>query len=129
MKQKELERIFNNLKNILSEYSPPLFIKEGLNISGKKNYELVSNKEVKIYGRKKKEVYFAGLIIQKGYVGFYYMLVYIDKNITKKIDPNLLKTLKGKTCFYIKSDDKETTKAIKDALKIAFDYYKKQGWI
>jgi len=35
-------------------------------------------KDLVIAGRKCKEVFFAGLIIQKSYVGFYFMPVYTD---------------------------------------------------
>jgi hypothetical protein len=39
---------------------------------------LVGEKPVEVLGRKKDELWFASALIQKGYVGFYYMPVYGD---------------------------------------------------
>jgi len=42
------------------------------------HYDVWFVKDLVIAGRKCKEVFFAGLIIQKSYVGFYFMPVYTD---------------------------------------------------
>jgi len=63
----ELNTIFQALKGLLSAYAPPLVPK----LDDASHYDLWSIKDLVIEGRKRKEVYFAGLIIQKGYVGFY----------------------------------------------------------
>ncbi len=92
-------------------------------------YTLVSEKPVEIEGRKKDGVYFAGIIVQKGYVGFYFMPVYGNGKPEEIIHPDLLKLLKGKTCFYIKKNEPTVLKQIKEAIEAGYEVYKKNGWV
>ena len=125
MEQKELVKIFNKLKKILKKFENPL--KPKLDLDSK--YDLWSFIDIEIDGRKRKEIYFAGLIIQSNYVGFYYMPIYTDTSFEKIFKPKLLKLLKGKSCFHIKSLDKQLELQIEDALKKGYSLYKKRGWI
>ena len=125
MEQKELVEIFNRLKKILQKFEDPLTSK--INLDSK--YDLWSFKDIEIAGRKRKEVYFAGLIIQSKYVGFYYMPVYTDTSLKEVFHPELLKLLKGKSCFHIKKLDAELESQIQEALQTGFELYKKRGWI
>ena len=120
----ELISIFKKLKKILKKYENQLKPKWDL----ESKYDLWSQKPITIAGRKRKEVYFAGLIIQSNYVGFYYMPVYVKSDLKKVFQPKLLKLLKGKSCFHIKKLDATLEKQIKDALKKGFDIYKERGW-
>ncbi|MHB8088757.1 MAG: DUF1801 domain-containing protein, partial [Anaerolineaceae bacterium] len=92
-----LTDIFNQLKALFQEFSPPLLHK----VDDESHFDLWSFKDLVIEGRKRKEVYFAGLIIQKSYVGFYYMPVYAEPEIKQFFKPELLSRLKGKSCFHI----------------------------
>ncbi len=92
-------------------------------------YNLVSEKHVEIEGRKKDEVYFASIIIQKGYVSFYFMPVYGCNKPEEIFHPNLLKLLKSKACFHIKKNDPDLLEQIKQALEAGLDLYKRRGWI
>jgi hypothetical protein len=75
-------------------------------------------------------MFFAGVIKQKGYVGFYFMPVYSDPEAMKRIfSERLLKTLKGKSCFYIKQLDDELAADIKQALAEGFKVYEARGWV
>ncbi|OGU15721.1 MAG: hypothetical protein A2X61_08285 [Ignavibacteria bacterium GWB2_35_12] len=123
--EKDLSKIYKRLKSILKKYENPL--KPKMDLDGK--YDLWSFKALEIEGRKRTEVYFAGLIIQSKYVGFYFMPVYSDVNILDVFKPELLKTLKGKSCFHIKYLDDTLEKQIKEALEIGYKLYKKRGWI
>lgn len=90
---------------------------------------LISKKPVEIAGRKKEELWFASALVQKGYVGFYYMPVYSDPGIKKMIGAELLKCLKGKACFHIKKFDEQIFSQIEEALKIGYDRWHKFNWI
>ena len=79
-----LTEIFDTLKPILAAYSPPLTPKH--DEAG--YYDLWSIKDLVIEGRKRNEVYFGGLIIQKSYVGFYFMPVYTDADLKPVSPPN-----------------------------------------
>ena len=93
------------------------------------HYDLWSINDVEIAGRKRKEVYFAGLIIQSTYVGFYYMPVYGQPELKKVFKKELLSILKGKSCFHIKKLDKTLVAQIREALDIGYKIYKKIGWV
>ena len=80
-------------------------------------------------GRKMKEVFFAGAAIQKSYVSFHYMPIYLVSGIANSIDPSLMKKLKTKSCFHISTLTPELETAIREALELGCALYKDQGWI
>jgi hypothetical protein len=124
--QPELVPVFNEIVSLMTPFE-----KGSLKKSGGKDGQvsLVSYKEVEIGGKKTKEAWFAGALVQKGYVGFYFMPVYTIPEMKSEIQPGLLKCLKGKSCFHIRKMDDEVSRQIKDALKKGYDLYKKKGWI
>jgi len=122
-----LATLFDELQTVLKRYSPP-FTSVTNYVKGKRNYVLISKKEVVIDGRKKPEMYFSGIIEQKGYVGFYYMPIYCVPRM-RSLSPALMKLLKGKACFYVKQLTPELRKDIDSALKTGFEAYKKLGWV
>jgi hypothetical protein len=124
--QPQLVPIFKEIKKMLARYE-----KGTLKLSGgsRGKVGLVSKKPVEILGRKRDELWFAGALVQKGYVGFYYMPVYGEPSLKKWIKPELLKCLKGKSCFYIKKFDKEIFSQMKEALAIGYKEWHQRGWI
>ena len=123
--EKDLLKIYARLKKILKKHEGTL--KPKFDFDSK--YDLWSFKDLEIYGRKRKEVYFAGLIIQSKYVGFYYMPVYTDVSLKEFFKPELLKCLKGKSCFHIKTLDENLEKQIEEALDKGYKLYEERGWI
>lgn len=125
MEREQLLEIFNTLKSLLQPYEKgAITARQGS--PGK--YELWSEKEIIVQGRKHKEVFFASAGIQGNYVGFYFMPVYTN-DIKTQLAPELLKCLKGKACFHIKTTDAALMKQVKDALKKGYEQYKKNGWV
>lgn len=124
--QPELIFIFDQLKKLLLKY-----VKGSITITGEKPgmMSLFCDKEIEIAGRKRHDIFFAGLMVQKGYVGFYFFPVYTNPELKAELQPELLKTLKGKSCFHIKKEDAVLFEQINDALKKGFDLYKTKGWI
>lgn len=121
----DLKQIFDSLKPLLEKYRPPLAAKT----ENERYFDLWSFKDLEIEGRKRKEVFFAGLIIQKDYVGFYYMPVYVDGEIKQLFPPNLLKLLKGKSCFHIRKLSPELMADLDRALQLGFARYQARGWV
>jgi len=117
--------IYQQLRMLLKKYEPPFVAKSDFD----SRYELWSVKDVEIAGRKRSEVFFAGLIIQSTYVGFYYMPVYTEVAMKKIFKRELLSTLKGKACFHIKKLDKTLAAQITNALEAGFILYKEKGWV
>jgi len=124
--QPQLIPIFEEIKKMLTPYE-----KGTMKLFGGSDGKvaLVSKKSIEILGRKRDELWFASALIQKGYVGFYYMPVNGDPSIKKLIKPELLKCLKGKACFYIKKADEEIFSQIKEALAIGYKEWHQRGWI
>ena len=124
--QPELIPIFNKLVKLMEPFAKGSIVKSG---GEGGQFGLTSKKTVEVGGKKMEEVWFSGLLIQKGYVGFYFMPVYASPELKAELAPELLKCLKGKSCFHIKKADEQIFKQVKDALKKGYDVYKKKGWI
>jgi len=118
--------IFNEIRKLLLHYE-----KGTIKVLGGKEGKilLISKKEIVISGKALTEVWFASALIQKGYVGFYFMPVYGQPEMGAQLHPSLMKCLKGKTCFHIKKNDKEMYNHIQDALKVGYAFYKDIGWV
>ncbi len=124
----DLNAIFDRLQPLLAEHAPPFVEREG-GIQGKRDYQLWSERDVVIEGKPRNEVYFAGLIVQKSFVGFYYMPVYAEPERKKLFAPELLKLLKGKSCFHVKRLDEELVGQMRDALAEGRRLYVSRGWV
>ncbi len=125
-----LEKVYDQLSEVLAQHAPP-FRFQDLGVRNKKSVQLVVPNPVAIpgaYGGKPVDLQFAAAILQKGYVGFYLMCIYMNEPVKKKISPALLKLLKGKTCFYLKSLDETLKKDIEAALEAGAKYYRGRGW-
>ena len=121
----DLNEIFQVLRTSLQHYQPPLVPKT----DSERYYDLWSIKPEVIDGRQRREVFFAGIIIQKSYVGFYFMPVYAEPDLKTVFQPGLLKLLKGKSCFHIRRLDDALLAQVNDALRIGFELYRKNGWV
>jgi hypothetical protein len=124
--QPDLGPIFARIKQLLADFE-----KEPLRLRGGEGGQvlLISEKATVIDGRKREELWFASALVQKGYVGFYYMPVYMNEVVRSQLKPELLKCLKGKACFHIKKNDPLLFDQIGEALEIGYASYKKMGWI
>lgn len=123
--QPEMVLLFHELQKLIKPYAKGTMVERG---DGNSTYGLWSDKEIEVAGRILPDVYFAGLMIQKGYVGFYFMPVYSNPKLKAELHPDLVKCLKGKSCFHIKKNDKELMSHVKDALKIGLNDFKKRDW-
>jgi hypothetical protein len=117
-------KIFDNLKLILAQYTPPFCVVNDLET----RYELSSKKQVVVDGKNKDEVYFGAVMIHGGHVGFYMMSAYLT-NLADNLRPELKKCLKGKSCFHIKKIDDVLLIQIKAFTAISYQYYQQQDWV
>ena len=124
-KAADLAHAMDEIRALLEKYTPPLEVRTG----GDGGYHLWSVKDIVVEGRKRKEVYFAGVIPQKGYIGFHYMPVYTNPERKSMLKPELLSLLKGKSCFYVRRLEPELKRQIKDALVLGMNLYKQRGWV
>jgi hypothetical protein len=121
----DLTQIFNTLKPLLQAYVPPLTAK----VDDASHFDLWSVKDVVIFGRPRQGVYLGGLVIQKSFVGFYYMPIYARPELKTVLAPELIKLLKGKSCFHIKKLDEALLAQIRAALDTGYKFYQQNDWI
>jgi hypothetical protein len=119
-----LVEIFKAVKPLLKRYEPPLVARA--DIEGR--YDLWLEKDLVIDGKKRKEIAFAALIVQSGYVGFYFMPTYTHEESKTTFHPDLLKKLQGKSCFHLLDANPDTLRHIGDALAEGFRLYQERGW-
>jgi hypothetical protein len=124
--QPELAPIYNALKQLLTG-----FAKGNLQVQydAAGQFHLHTNKTVELQGRKRDGLFFASLLVQKGYVGFYLVPVYTDVVLKNEIAPELLKCLKGTSCFHIKKLDETLKQQIQQVLQASYVCYEKKGWV
>jgi hypothetical protein len=125
VKPSDLKAAFKTLRGLLARYQPPLVAK----VNNVRRYELWSKKDVEIAGRRRSEVFFASVVVQKSYVGFYFMPVYANPEMKKIFAPELLALLKGKSCFHVKALDAKLVAHIRRSLQAGYRQYRKNGWI
>jgi hypothetical protein len=92
-------------------------------------FDLWSEREIVVDGRRREDVYFAGAIIQKSYVGFYFMPLYADDDLSRVFGPELLARLKGKSCFHLRRMTPEIRAQIETALAAGWRLYEERGWV
>jgi len=130
-KPESLEAVYDELYALLSQYAPPFVLKED-SIKGKRDLHLQAPEPVIVpgkYGGSPKMVGMASIILQKGYVGFYFLPIYLEPALAEKLSRELRKLLKGKTCFYVRRLTPELKKDVRAALEIGKKDFAKRGWI
>ncbi|MBN2840329.1 MAG: DUF1801 domain-containing protein [Coriobacteriia bacterium] len=125
VKNPELLPLFDELRALLQPYSEGLVVQQ----PEPGRYELWSTVNVAPPDKPERRPYFVGLIIQKSYVGLYYMPIYSDPEITSRLGADLIATLKGKSCFYMKALPPKLRGQIEEALRLGHDLYRSKGWL
>jgi hypothetical protein len=119
------EEIFKALKPLLEKSFP-----SGRFVSEKPGrFDVYGKKKVTVGKKLFDGMYFASLIIQKNFVGFYFFPIYTHPHEFKELAPELKKCLKGKSCFHITKHDEKLFSQIKDMLKKGIQIYKKEKWV
>jgi hypothetical protein len=130
--ENSLESVYEELAKILQRHAPPFRTDVPCMSGGKRSFQLTVPKPVAVpgaYGGKPVDLQMAAAILQKGYVGFYLMCIYMNDATKKKLSPALLKLLKGKTCFHVKALDDGLRKDIEAALEVGTKVYRGRGWL
>lgn len=128
VKNIELVPLFEELKGFLVKYENyfDLIEKQG-------EYHLVYKGKVIIGDREREEVYFVSLMIQRKFVGLYFMPQYTIPETKPEYycGVKMIKTLKGKSCYNIYQKDyiEEYKGELSKALEKGFVEYKKRGWV
>ncbi len=125
-----LQETYSNLQKILSLYAPPLLLSS--TAAPKPCTRLTIPRPVVIpgiYSGKPIHLEIASFLPQKDSVSFHFLPLYMDPTLKSKLSPGLLKTLKGKTCFHIKSLDSSMVEHINTAIEVGASFYRSRGWL
>lgn len=125
VKNEALLPLFAEVKTLLEPYAGRLTARR----DDEGYFDLWSEKDAEVAGRRRKDVFFCGIIIQKSYVGFYFMPLYADADLSEVFGPDLLATLKGKSCFHLKRLTPELRTQLEAALLEGWRLYEERGWV
>jgi hypothetical protein len=117
--------IFEDLKKILSGFSPPLVERR----DEYTDYHLYGTKPVQVGKGGYEGIPFASITIRKAHITLGFFPIYTHPDKFKGIDPALLKLLKGKNCFHVKPGHEDLYPSIMTALELGMKVYKKEGWL
>lgn len=112
---------FIELKAILKKYENNLRVV----VDNNDNYCLNT-----VYDKiRKTDFYFGKVVINKNYVSYHLMPVYVNPKLLDDISPGLLKRMQGKSCFNFKDIDKTLFKELSNLTKRGIEFYKKNGML
>jgi hypothetical protein len=118
--QTEFPIVFESLKAIIQPYANKLAVKTDT----PDHYYL----DAAFNEKWKKELFFASAQIQKNYVSFYLMPVYMYPDLLKHISPELKKHMQGKSCFNFKKVEKNLLKELSQLTKQGFERLMKEEY-
>lgn len=125
MKNDPLLTVFNELKPLLKKYEPPLVAKSDYQtryeLEFDKDFTTKSLKTGKVI--KKHGLYFAALIVQSNYVGFYFMPIYSHRD-EFELSEKMTMMLKGKSCFHVNNLDEQLMGEIEGLIDAGYKIYK-----
>ncbi len=125
--QPELVKIFTAIQQMMIPYDQKGSLVFHAATGGQAH--LVSHKTLEVEGRTRKEMWLVSVMIQKGYVAFHYLPVYMNPSMEKLFSPAFIACLKGKACFHLKKMDPEILSEVEKAIQIGYEAYQKKGWI
>ncbi|RPJ40441.1 MAG: hypothetical protein EHM21_14670 [Chloroflexi bacterium] len=111
----DFQAVFERLKPILQEYAKDLQVKA----DGSSGYSLDSHFSKK-YG---KELFFGAVKIEKRYVSYHLMPVYMFPDLLKDISPALKKRMQGKSCFNFKAIDEPVFAELSNLTRLCFERF------
>ncbi|MFN0256605.1 hypothetical protein [Pedobacter ureilyticus] len=122
----DLIEIFQTIRASMQPYETLGF---NSRINSDTEYDLWSDKNVVLMGKERNEIYFAGLKIMTSSVTLHFMLIYTNPEVKELLHPDLIKLLKGKSCFHFKKLDETLMEHITQALDIGYKTYKQNEWV
>jgi hypothetical protein len=118
---------FEKIKSVLQKQSPPMIVSKNT----KDYFELIGNKAVP-YGSKKvmaPGMYFCSVFVRKDMISFHFFPIYMKREIFEPLIPNLIKLLKGKSCFNFKNTEQVNEKELSALLKKGVEAWEKLGYM
>jgi len=113
--------VFKSLKHIMQPYEEKLVC----TINESDNYHLDTDFKME----NNKYLFFGAIKINKHYVSYHLMPVYVNPAMLDGISDRLKKRMQGKSCFNFKVHDDDLFVELAELTDIAFQYYSEEGYI
>ena len=117
----EFKIVFERLKEIIEPYSTELAVV----VDDTDNFHINTNFIMK----NKKPMYFGSVKINKKYVSFHLMPVYVFPELLQSISPELKRRMQGKSCFNFKMVDEVIFKELRILTSNGHSKYKDAGYL
>ncbi|NNF16913.1 MAG: hypothetical protein HKN70_09195 [Gammaproteobacteria bacterium] len=117
----QFENVFAELKKILARYSSRLVCDRDDDHGYLLNTAYVM--------KNKKPLFFASVIINKNYVSYHLMPVYVYPELLEQLSVPLRQRMQGKSCFNFKVTDKKLFKELQDLTARGFERYQIDGYV
>jgi hypothetical protein len=85
--------------------------------------------ETKCAAYKGKPFLFAGVSMNKNYVGYFLMPIYVKPKLAESISPELKKCLHGKSCFNFTAPDPKLFKELASITRAGFSLYQDKEFL
>lgn len=117
-KSPDFQHVFERLRTILQPYEPYLTITQNTD-----EYYYLEG----YYSQKfRKSLFFGSTQINKNYVSFYLMPVYMYPELLQTISPELKKHMQGKSCFNFKTVDEALFDELITLTKRGYERFKQE---
>ncbi len=120
-KTKEFTPVFERLKKILNPYSGEL----ALVVDSADNFYINTHFIMK----NKKPMYFGSVKINKNYVSFHLMPVYVFPHLLETLSPELRRRMQGKSCFNFKKLNQVLVDELSSLTQKGYLAYKQAGYV
>lgn len=112
--------VFEELRKILQPFAPKLTVK-----TDTADVYYLDGPYSEKWG---KELYFGSVNIQKNYVSFYFMPVYMYPDLLDNVSPELKKHMQGKSCFNFKQVEPALVRELKALVTKGYNRFKKEAY-
>lgn len=116
-----LGEVFERLREILIPYANDLDLK-------KDSSDSVYIDTLHIM-KNKKPLFFGAVQIQKRYVAYHLMPVYVSPDLLDDISDDLKKCMQGKSCFNFNKVDDELFDELEALTRLGHEFYRKEGYV
>lgn len=117
----EFKMVFERLKEIIEPYSTELVVV----VDNVDNFQVDTNFIMK----NKNPLYFGSVKINKNYVSFHFMPVYVFPELLQGISPELKRRMQGKSCFNFKTVNEVIFSELGTLASIGHTKYKDAGYL
>ncbi len=119
--QVDFETVFEQLRKILEPFEPNLLVK----VDAPGSYSL----DTPYSEQYKKEMFFGAVQINKNYVSYHLMPVYVFPDLLDGVSPELRARMQGKSCFNFRTLDPKQVKELARLTQKSFTRLKRANLV